>query len=201
MPRTRVSVSVPLCGSTISQIPTSSVSSAQATRTATVPIEWAEKAAAKRTPLTTTSSQPMKIAVPTEATAGTRIAITPSTIAATPTNISAFQLRLSPSRTSGSSDAPPISMPKTVSRPAEASGTRRAASLHLAVAGVDDRVEPEPDQPGGDESQQEGAVGGMREFAQGAVETDRLLRVVVDRGFDQPVTDQREDDRPGDDPE
>src|SRR5215212_9690532 len=110
MPSTKVSVSVPLCGSTISQMPTSSVSSAQITRTATDPTEWAENAAAKRIPLTTTSSQPMKIAVPTEATAGTRIAMTPSTTALAPTNSSAFQLRLSPSRTSGSSDAPPRSM-------------------------------------------------------------------------------------------
>src|SRR5215211_3057249 len=177
MPRIKVSVNVPLCGSTINQSPTSSVSSAQATRTATVPIEWAEKAAAKRTPLTTTSSQPMKIAVPTEATAGTRIAITPRTIAATPTNISGFQLRLRPSRTSGSSDAPPISMKKKLAARADAEATDLGS--HLAVAGVDDRVRAEPDQPGGDEAEQGGAVGGMREFAQSPVETDRLVRVVV----------------------
>src|SRR6476659_979525 len=163
MPSTRVSVRVPLCGSTISQRPTSTVRIAQARRRTTVPIECAENAAATRTMPTNSNSQPMKIAVPTEATAGTRIAMQPSTIAATPTNISAFQLRLSPSRTSGSSDAPPISMPKTVSRPADES---RGARLHLAVAGVDDRVEAEHDQPGGDEPQQGGSVGGMREFAQ-----------------------------------
>ena len=57
----------------------------------------------------------MKIAVPTEATAGTTIATQPTTIASTPTAISAFQLRASPSRTSGSIDAPPISMPQTLS--------------------------------------------------------------------------------------
>ena len=51
----------------------------------------------------------MKIAVPTEATAGTRIAMQPTTIASTPTVISPFQLRASPSRTSGSMEAPPIS--------------------------------------------------------------------------------------------
>jgi N-acetyl-anhydromuramyl-L-alanine amidase AmpD len=62
----------------------------------------------------------MKIAVPTEATAGTRIEITPRTIAATPTIISAFQLRLSPSRTSGSSDAPPMSMEKKLDARADA---------------------------------------------------------------------------------
>ena len=64
----------------------------------------------------------MKIAVPTEATAGTRIAMQPSTIAATPTNISAFQLRLRPSRTSGSSDAPPISMEGKLNPRADAAG-------------------------------------------------------------------------------
>src|SRR6188768_231849 len=191
MPRIKVSVRVPLWGSTISQSPTSRVASAQATRTATVPTEWAEKAAAKRTPLTTTSSQPMKIAVPTEATAGTRIAITPSTIAATPTNISAFQLRLSPSRTSGLSDAPPISMEKKLAARADA-----AQLLNLAVAGVDDRVGAEPDQAGRDQAQQGGAVGSVREFAQRPVETDRLLRVVIDCGFDQAVADQGEDDPP-----
>ena len=57
----------------------------------------------------------MKIAVPTEATAGTKIATQPIRIATTPTAISPFQLRASPSRTSGSSDAPPISMPRTLS--------------------------------------------------------------------------------------
>jgi hypothetical protein len=44
----------------------------------------------------------MKIAVPTEATSGTTIATQPMKIASTPTAISAFQLRRSPSRTSGS---------------------------------------------------------------------------------------------------
>ena len=39
----------------------------------------------------------------------------PMTIARTPTVISAFQLRASPSRTSGSIDAPPISMQRTLS--------------------------------------------------------------------------------------
>ena len=57
----------------------------------------------------------MKIAVPTEATAGTRIATQPIRIATTPTAISPFQLRASPSRTSGSRDAPPISIPRTLS--------------------------------------------------------------------------------------
>jgi hypothetical protein len=51
----------------------------------------------------------MKIAVPTEATAGTRIAMHPITIAITPTAINPFQLRASPSRTAGSIDAPPSS--------------------------------------------------------------------------------------------
>ena len=57
-----------------------------------------------------TRIQPMKIAVPTEATAGTRIAMQPIKIARTPTAISAFQLRASPSRTSGSICTPSISM-------------------------------------------------------------------------------------------
>ena len=48
MPSTRVRVRVPLCGSTISQTPTITVSSAQIKRRTTVPIEWAEKAAATR---------------------------------------------------------------------------------------------------------------------------------------------------------
>ena len=45
-----------------------------------------------------------------EATAGTTIATQPMTIARMPTNIKAFQLRASPSRTSGSSATPLISM-------------------------------------------------------------------------------------------
>ncbi len=52
----------------------------------------------------------MKIAVPTEATAGTRIAMQPMTIASTPTVISAFQLRRNPSRISGSIAGVPISI-------------------------------------------------------------------------------------------
>ena len=44
----------------------------------------------------------MKIAVPTAATAGTRIATQPIKIASTPTAIKPFQPRASPSRTSGS---------------------------------------------------------------------------------------------------
>ena len=65
------------------------------------------KAPATRKAPAMTRIQPMKIAVPTEATAGTRIAMQPITIATTPIAISAFQLRGSPSRTSGSIDAPP----------------------------------------------------------------------------------------------
>ena len=62
----------------------------------------------------------MKIAVPTAATAGTRIATQPTTIASTPTTISAFQLLARPSRTSGSIDAPPISTRQTLSAAADA---------------------------------------------------------------------------------
>src|SRR5215218_9882971 len=149
MPRIRVSVSVPLWGSTISQRPTITVRIAQASRSTSVPTECAEKAAAMRIVPRKSSNQPMKIAVPTAAMAGTRIAMQPSTIAATPTNISAFQLRLRPSRTSGSSDAPPISMEKKLDARADAE-----ARLHLAVAGVDDRVEREPGQADGDGAEQ-----------------------------------------------
>jgi hypothetical protein len=96
----------------ISQRPTIRVRIAQISRTTNEPAEWAEKAAAIRKPPTKTSTQPMKIAVPTEATAGTRIAKQPVRIARIPTPISTFQLRCSPARTSGSIDAPPISMRK-----------------------------------------------------------------------------------------
>ena len=75
-----------------------------------MPIECAVKAPATRKTPAISRIQPMKIAVPTEATAGTRIATQPTTIATIPTVISAFQLRASPSRTSGSICAPPISM-------------------------------------------------------------------------------------------
>ena len=61
-----------------------------------MPIEWAEKAAATRKAPAISRIQPMKIAVPTAATAGTRIAMQPTTIASTPTVISAFQLRARP---------------------------------------------------------------------------------------------------------
>lgn len=57
----------------------------------------------------------MKIAVPTDATAGTTIATQPTTIASTPTVIRAFQLRASPARTSGSIETPLISMQATLS--------------------------------------------------------------------------------------
>ena len=78
----------------------------------------------------------MKIAVPTEKTAGTRIATQPTTIAITPITISVFQLFASPSRTSGAIDAPPISMSPTLCRvtdvvnlpgPAAASSASRAS--------------------------------------------------------------------------
>ena len=44
MPSTRVRVRVPLCGSTISQTPTITVSAAQISRTTSEPTEWAENA-------------------------------------------------------------------------------------------------------------------------------------------------------------
>src|SRR5690349_13131805 len=58
----------------------------------------------------TTRTMPMKIAVPTAATAGTRIETQPRTMARTPTVISSFQLRRRPSRISGSICTPLISM-------------------------------------------------------------------------------------------
>ena len=115
MPSTRVRVRVPLCGSTISQRPTITVRKAQSRRRMTEPIECAVKAPATRNAPAMTRIQPMKIAVPTEATAGTTIATQPTTIARMPTAISAFQLRRSPSRTSGSSETPLISMKTTLS--------------------------------------------------------------------------------------
>ena len=59
----------------------------------------------------------MKIAVPTAATAGTRIAMQPITIAMIPIVINAFQLRASPARSSGSIDAPPNSMRQAYAAP------------------------------------------------------------------------------------
>jgi hypothetical protein len=52
----------------------------------------------------------MKIAVPTDAAAGTMIAIQPMTIAAIPIAISARQVRRTPSWASGSAARPPVSM-------------------------------------------------------------------------------------------
>ena len=108
MPSTRVRVRVPLCGSTIRQRPTITVSRAQIRRRITVPTEWAVKAPAIRKAPAISRIQPMKIAVPTEATSGTTIATQPITIARTPTAISAFQLRASPSRTPGPSRLPDL---------------------------------------------------------------------------------------------
>src|ERR1044072_6404748 len=86
------------------------VRKAQSRRRITVPIEWAMKAAAIRKAPTISSTQPTRIAVVTEATAGSRIAKHPIRIATTPIPTSGFQLLPSPSRTSGAIDAPPISI-------------------------------------------------------------------------------------------
>ncbi len=71
----------------------------------------------------------MKIAVPTEATAGTTIATQPIRIARIPTVISAFQLRRSPSRTSGSICTPLISIVGTLSALADAIDRSESAAL------------------------------------------------------------------------
>ena len=126
MPSTRVRVRVPSCGSTISQMPTTTVRKAQSRRRTTVPIECAVKAPATRKPPAISRIQPMKIAVPTEATAGTRIAMQPMKIAIAPTASSGFQLFASPSRTAGSIDAPPISMPPTLCGVSDGVNIRRA---------------------------------------------------------------------------
>ena len=78
----------------------------------------------------------MKIAVPTEATAGTRIAMQPTTIASTPIVIRPFQLRARPARTSGSSDAPPISMAKSLGAPADDSDDEAALPIPDEVNGA-----------------------------------------------------------------
>ena len=62
----------------------------------------------------------MKIAVPTEATAGTTIATHPIRIATIPIAISAFQVLRRPSCASGSAAKPPISMTPTLGVPADA---------------------------------------------------------------------------------
>src|SRR3712207_1195782 len=111
----------------------------------------------------------MKIAVPTAATAGTRIAMLPRKIAATPTSISARQLFLRSSRTAGSSEAPPISMEEEAS-PGRGRSPVPRRRLDLAVAGIDDRIEREAGEAGGDGREQRGAVGSVLEFAQSAVE-------------------------------
>src|ERR1700761_6144261 len=103
MPSTKVSVRVPLCGSRISQRPTTKVRSAQARRARKLPTPWAAKAAAARKALTMTRTMPTKTAAPSEKSSGSRIAIAPMTIAAIPIARRDFQVRARPSRTSGSS--------------------------------------------------------------------------------------------------
>src|SRR5450755_3786225 len=62
----------------------------------------------------------------------------------------------------------------------------------LRVTGVSDRVHGEADQPDGDDAQQDRSIGVVQQLGQGAVEADCAARVIVDRGFDEAVADEAE---------
>ena len=59
-----------------------------------------------------------------------------------------------------------------------------------------ERVDAEGDQADGDDPEQERTVGGIGDLRQRTVETNRLVRVEVDGGFDQEDADQAEHDHP-----
>ena len=66
--------------------------------------------------------------------------------------------------------------------------------LDTAVAAVGERVDAEREQTGGDDPEEERAVGGVADLSQGTVGADGLIGVVVDRGHDKEDTDEAEDD-------
>jgi len=74
----------------------------------------------------------------------------------------------------------------------------RSSTSDLAVTSVGQRVEAEADETGRDDPEQQRPVIGVGELAERTVQRDRGIRVEVDRGLDQGVTDQNEDDSPRD---
>src|SRR6478609_2784266 len=66
----------------------------------------------------------------------------------------------------------------------------------LAVARVAERVERECDEAGGDDAEQQGAVGAVHDLRERAVEADGSTRLVVDGGLDEEDPDEPEDDGP-----
>ena len=83
------------------------VRKAQTNRSSRLPTVGAANAATMRKRPTMIRIQPMKIAVPTDAAAGTMIATQPTRIATIPIAISALQVRRKPSCASGSAARPP----------------------------------------------------------------------------------------------
>src|SRR6188768_2835317 len=82
----------------------------------------------------------------------------------------------------------------TLDREQQPSNHRSSLHSDFAVAGVAEGVERERDQPGGDDAHQYGAVRVVHDLGQGAVEADSLVRIEVDRSFDQEDPDQPEYD-------
>ena len=82
------------------------------------------------------------------------------------------------------------SMPHRLHDPGPRGVSPRARSLDLAVARLADRVHAEGDQPGRDDTEEPGAVVGLEDLRQGAVEADRLVGVELVRRLEeeQPIS-------------
>src|SRR3954453_10585090 len=75
---------------------------------------------------------------------------------------------------------------------------QRFSARNVSVTRVEQAEDAVGEQAGRGETEQHRAVGRMRELLQRAIETDRVLRVVVDRRLDREDAHQAEDDEPRD---